>query len=126
MESRNDKVSEFFNTLEIENLVINDYVNASDFENINSFDELYDLIDNNGGFNVEIIYYSDAIAYLADNDPSLKESLEIAAEYGFELENLNSEVLASLLASQKVRENFGELQNEIDDFFTDLIDDDDE
>ena len=71
---------------------------------------------------MEIIYYSNAIKFLQENDPSLKESLEIAEEYGFEIGSLNSEVLASLLASRQAEEEFYDLQSEIDDFFQDLCD----
>jgi hypothetical protein len=48
----------------------------------------------------EIIYYSRAIDYLKENDSSLNESLKLAYEYGYELKDLNSEKLASLLASR--------------------------
>ena len=72
------------------------------------YDIFFDL-QNNGYFNEEVIYYSSAIRYLKDNDPSLTESLEIATEYGYTTENLNSEVLASLHASQKKEETFHEL-----------------
>ena len=44
----------------------------------------------------EIIYYSKAMNYLIENDPSLKESLSIANEYGSSLESLSSETLASV------------------------------
>ena len=40
--------------------------------------EIFDMLHDNGFFNVEIIYYSRAIKYLQENDPSLCESLEIA------------------------------------------------
>ena len=70
--------------------------------------DLFDDLQTNGYFNEEIIYYSTAIRYLKENDPSLCESLEIATEYGYEAKNLNSEVLASLHASQKKEEKFFE------------------
>ena len=71
-----------------------------DYDTHQIFDELQD----NGFFNVDIIYYSKAIEYLKENDASLSESIEIASECGFTLENINSELLASLHAS-KDREN---------------------
>jgi hypothetical protein len=71
--------------------------------------DLFDDLQNNGYFNEEVIYYSSAIRYLKDNDPSLCESLEIANEYGYTTENLNSELLATLHASQKKEETFNEL-----------------
>ena len=67
-------------------------------------DEIQEELQDNGFFNVEIIYYSKAIKYLQENDSSLCESLEIASEYGYTLENINSELLASLHASRD-REN---------------------
>ncbi len=70
--------------------------------------DLFDDLQENGYFNEEIIYYSTAIRYLKENDPSLTESLEIATEYGYEAKNLNSEVLASLHASQKKENTFFE------------------
>ena len=70
--------------------------------------DLFDDLQTNGYFNEEVIYYSSAIRYLKDNDPSLTESLEIATEYLYEAKNLNSEVLASLHASQKKENTFFE------------------
>lgn len=50
----------------------------------------------------EIIYYTTAIDYLKENDPSLMDSLELADEYGFKLEDLNSEKLATMLYQQNL------------------------
>ena len=47
-------------------------------------------------------------------------SLSIASEYGYDCKDLNSEILASLLASQNAREEFSELQNKIEDFFEEI------
>ena len=66
--------------------------------------QIYDELQDNGFFNVDIIYYSTAIDYLKENDISLNESLELASEMGFTFEHLNSEALASLHAS-RYREN---------------------
>ena len=79
------------------------------------------MIEENNGFDVDIIYFSNAIDFLAKNDPSLQGSLELASDYGFELRNLNSEILASLLASKIAREEFYQLEDEINDFFEELI-----
>ena len=70
--------------------------------------DLFDDLQTNGYFNEEVIYYSTAIRYLKDNDPSLTESLEIATDYGYEAKNLNSELLATLHASQKKENTFFE------------------
>lgn len=100
-----------------------DVLNLIDIDNIdhdNAYDSIYEMIDDNDGFNIEIIYYSRAMDYLRENDPSLNRSIEIASDMGFSLNDINSETLASLLASQNAREDFSELEDEINDFFLEL------
>jgi len=99
-----------------------DFCNYLDFNQLTDFDKLIEELDNNNALNVDIIYYYNAIKYLQKNDPSLKESLELASDLGFNTDNLNSEVLASLLASENLRSEFYELENEINDFFESLED----
>ncbi len=67
--------------------------------------------------NFEIIYYSKAIEYLKENDNSLTRSLEIADEQGFEVRNLNSKVLATLLYQDKLYNEFWEIEQEIMEYF---------
>src|SRR6056300_1654828 len=74
------------------------------------YQALSELLDEGGFFDIEIIYYARAMEYLSENDPSLKDSLEIASEMGYTPDNLSSEVLASLLASRLERDRFYELQ----------------
>jgi len=66
--------------------------------------DIYEDLNDNGFFNVEIIYYYKAMEYLKEHDTSLNESLELADEMGFNLRYINSECLASLHASRE-REN---------------------
>lgn len=81
------------------------------------YQTLSELLDEGGYFDIEIIYYDRAMEYLSENDRSLNESLEIANEMGYTPDNLNSEILASLLASRIERDKFYELQCDIEDFF---------
>ena len=113
------KIETFLRSLKTE-VEIMDYVKVEDIDYLDAYNSIYDMIDENGGFDIEIIYYSRAIEYLEINDNSLRESLEIAQEYGYELKNLNSEILASLLASQNAKKEFYELEKEINDFFNEL------
>ena len=117
------KIEAFLNSLdakiEINDNLIN-YVDIEDIDFSDAFNSIYEMVYDNGGFDIEIIYYANAIKYLQENDASLQESLEIAAEYGYELKNLNSEVLASLLASRNSQENFYDIKEEIEDFFAEL------
>ena len=81
-----------------------------DFDNLEIDGDLSEQIRNqiqdSEALSVEIIYYSNAIKFLQENDPSLQKSIEIASEFGYNLENINSELLASLLASQMLQEDF--------------------
>ena len=123
--TRNEKIETFFAELD-KRIDINDnlinYVDIEAIDENDAFNSIYDMIEENDGFNCEVIYYSNAIKYLQENDPSLRESLEIAAECGCEIKNLNSEILASLLKSQNVRDEFLELRDEINEFFESLED----
>jgi hypothetical protein len=120
-QEQQDSITKFLNDLDID-ITITDYVNAEDIDIENAYEFILEALQENGGFNVEIIYYARAMEYLKENDPSLQESLEIANDFGFSLDSLNSETLASLLASRNAEEQFFELQSEIDEFFQDLCD----
>lgn len=113
------KIENFLSELNTEIDVLN-YVDIDSIDMNDPFESICQMIDGNGGFDIEIVYYSNAIDFLAKNDPSLTGSLEIAAGYGYEVKNLNSEILASLLASELVRERFYELKDKINSFFEEL------
>lgn len=123
--TRNEKIETFFaeldKVIDLNDNIIN-YIDIESIDATSAFNSIYDMIEENDGFNCEVIYYSNAIKYLQENDPSLKESFEIASELGYETKNLNSEILASLLKSQNVRDEFLELRDEINEFFESLED----
>ena len=104
----------------IEDIDINDYLTEEDLEegNINDAQDLYDLLYENYAFDVEIIYYSTAMKYLTEHDQSLSESIEIAIERGYELENINSETLASLHASRQAEDDFWMIREDIDEILS--------
>ena len=120
-QEQRERVAEFLKGLNT-SIDILYYINPEDIDIENAYESILEALQENGGFNVEIIFYSNAIKFLQENDASLKESLEIASEFGYSLDSLNSELLASLLASRQAEEEFYELQSEIDDFFQDLCD----
>lgn len=74
----------------------------------------YHLEDENA-FDLEVIYFANAISYLKEHDPSLQNSLGLASELGLSLEDLNSEWLASLLKSENEKTHF--LENILDDLY---------
>ena len=122
-QTRTEKIEAFFAELdkqiELNYNVIN-YIDIDEIDNDDAFTSIYEMIEEKEGFNCEVIYYSDAIRYLQENDPSLNESLEIASELGYEVKNLNSKILASLLKSQNVRDEFLYFRDEINEFFESL------
>jgi nitric oxide synthase oxygenase domain/subunit len=117
MKTRTELIEEFLTTIDVEHLDLPYCVDASE---VNSFDEILDAIDDSNGFEVDIIFYANAMEYLTRNDPSLNESMEIAEELGYTPKNINSELLASLLASRNCRDEFYEYKSEIDTFFDEL------
>ena len=119
------KIETFLSELSTEIDVLN-YVDVENIDTNNPFDSIREMIEDNNGFDVEIIYYSKAMDYLRENDPSLQVSLEIASDYGYEVKNINSEILASLLASKLIRDEFYSLESEINDFFEELEEEEEE
>ncbi len=95
---------------------INNFLNDQTRADITDFDHLCDELRDNGFFEVEILYYNSAMKYLLANDNSLSESLEIADAMGYEVKDLNSELLASLLASKDLQYNFYRLEEEVNEF----------
>lgn len=103
---------------------VNDYINVSDIDIENfDFNDFCDELRDNNFFDIDIVYYNRAIEYLQENDPSLRESFEIAEEYGYSLSNLSSEVLASLLVSRDFEDEFYGYSDEICDLIAEILED---
>lgn len=123
------RIEEFLNSLDNRTEINDNLVNYVDIENIdfsNAYQSIYEMVDENDGFNIKVIYYSTAIQYLMENDNSLRESLELADEMGYSAGDLNSEILASILKSENARNDFRYLETEINDFFLDLEEEEEE
>jgi hypothetical protein len=89
-------------------------------EDLTSADNIRETLEDSDAFNIEIIYHSNAIEYLRKHDPSLETSLSLAHYMGFSLDKLNSETLASILASENVREDFSGIERELDELCEEL------
>lgn len=95
-----------------------DYIDIEDIDPEHPFESIYDMIDANKGFKADIgYYYEDAAKFLAKIDPSGKQRAELAASYECKVEDIGTELLASLLLSKKLREQFLTLKDKIDNFF---------
>jgi hypothetical protein len=88
------------NSLDLET-ALNEFVDLDDLDDLEN--RFYSHLEDNGYFNIEIVYYGSAMDYLKDNDPSLKRVFEHAVDMGCTLMDLNSESLASILASEDER-----------------------
>lgn len=86
------------------------YLLDAEFNNIDNFNEsINDMINEQ-----EIIYYSNAMDFLNEYDTSLRESLEIADDFGYTPKNLSSEILATLLLQSFLHAETSDLITEIE------------
>lgn len=84
-------------------------------EDFETADDIRDILEDANAFDTEIIYYARAMEFLTQNDTSLCRSLAIAGSMGYKPEDLNSEILASLLSSEITREEFQDVSNKLDE-----------
>ena len=96
------------------------YEYYDDFEDAKDFERYFEELEE-ATYQIECIYYSNAIKYLTENDPSFNESLGIASEMGYEVENLNSELLATLLMQRKELEALYEAKDDLEDLYDEFI-----
>ena len=91
---------------------------ANLYYNEDTFNDFCDKV-NDAIMQEEIIYYYEAMKYLTIEDASLSESLGIASEMGITTENLNSELLATLLYQQNLTNQWYEISEQVEEIFND-------
>ena len=96
------------------------YEYYDDFEDAKDFESYFEELEEST-YQVECFYYSSAMKYLTEHDTSLNESLEIASDMGYEVENLNSELLATLLMQRKELEALYEAKDDLEDLYDEFI-----
>lgn len=84
-----------------ENSILLDIVSNDDITEYNTLESLRDHLRERIN-ETQIVYYNDAMDYLKENDPSLQNSVQLAFDCGFELTNINSELLATILYQEKL------------------------
>mgnify|MGYP003651442233 FL=1 len=89
---------------------------ANLYYNEDNFNDFCDKV-NDSIMQEEIIYYYEAMKYLIREDASLSQSLEIASEFGYTTENLNSELLATLLYQQNLTNQWYEISEQVEEIF---------
>lgn len=103
---------------EIDTSLIKDAIDLYNINNPSDLEDSVDCFDELEWFSEDITYYSKAIEYLANNDPSLSESIGLASELGYDIDDVNSELLASLLATENNLQEWWENKDEIYNDFT--------
>lgn len=83
-----------------------------------TFDEFVDALTDNI-HEQEIIYYHEAIKYLLENDASLNESIAMASEMGYDIDSINSELLATLHYQNYLNEEWFSIADEVEQLFED-------
>jgi len=75
-----------------------DLTEPSLWEGMQDEDQFYEFFDLliDRVHDLEFIYYGNSIKYLMENDASLNESIQMAIDCGFKIEDLNSELRSSL------------------------------
>lgn len=101
------------------------YLEESELKEIDNEVALIEYLElANQDFNItqaEVIYYATAIKYLSEVDPSLQESMALAHELGYTTENINSELLASLLQSRENEEDYFTFLREVEGDIADIF-----
>ena len=72
-----------------------------------------------------ITYFHKAMEFLTEEDNSLQESLQLACLYGYEIQDVNSEILASILNEQRYRDKYPSKLSEFLDNLTEYLEDKD-
>lgn len=96
------------------------YEYYDDLEDAKDFERYFEELEYST-HQTECIYYSNAMKYLTEHDNSLSESLEIASEMGYEVEDLNSELLATLLMQRKELEALYDAKDDLEDLYDEFI-----
>ncbi len=124
-ETIKNKIKNYFDSLEFDNWCVSDYFSPDDYEDIN-FDDAYhyimDYIGDCGGFDPTgaVVYYSKAMEFLQENDPTLTLSLSLADNDGYRIGDLNSEILASILKMNMIQNMLYDRADDISAFFYEL------
>lgn len=116
MKTRNERLKELFNDTRYLNeyIDIDSVLNTEYYDEITSTDELYNVLYERVN-EVEIIYYSTAMEILKEEDQSLTESLNLANELSYTPENLNSEILATLLIHERCNDELNDFIQEVEE-----------
>lgn len=117
IQTKAQKIMQIINEIDNNTLDLKYFINETDLDDINNIDDLQDYLkllnQDRDVTNTEIIGYYNAMQYLLENDYSLKDSIDIAYEYGYTTNEIHSELLASLLATRIKEDKFYKMIDDI-------------
>lgn len=96
-----------------------------DESDIRSADDVISYIDDKI-YEIEVIYYDNAMKILSKYDPSLQESMGYAYEMGLSCKDINSELLATLLCQEWAKQDLDDIRDDIEEVVEEWLEDDDE
>jgi len=129
MEKKIEALRTFIKALDIRHLDI--YNHLEDYqlkaiiesEDEKPFDALVSILEESTIFSeIYIMFYASAMQYLTENDITLYRAMEVAEDLGYTPKQLNSELLASLLAADIAREELKKKETEFNNFIENLND----
>ena len=123
-----EQAAEKIEKLLSDNVGIDVTIDESDLEYGMDVDALEQAVDIDRAISeqCEIIYYSRAMEFLAENDPSLHEAMDCAEEYGYSPKDLSSEILATLLNERQMRNAYWDWRDDIQEILDEIEDDEEE
>ena len=89
-------------------------------EFFDSLEEIRDKLER-AVYDVEFMYYGDAIKYLTKNDATLRESVKLAANLDYSTSDLNSQLLATIHQQNELIQKVYELIDHIEDEYNELL-----
>lgn len=129
MENKISKLREFLRTLNVRHLDISNHLEDYQLQSIiessdeKPFDTLNSILEESTIWEeIYIMYYASAMQYLIDYDITLYRAMEVAENLGYTPKQLNSELLASILAADIAREELNSKETEFNDFIENLND----
>jgi hypothetical protein len=95
------------------------YIDIDDIDQKRPFGTIYGMLLANGGFDVEVTDRDEAIRYLSQHDPTLTKSKSLIEFYDYDKSEVNPELMAGLLQSERLKDRFAEFEDKINSFFKD-------
>ena len=116
-----DKIQDLINDTDDLNQISFDM----DESEISSADDVINYIEDKI-YEIEVIYYDNAMKILSKYDPSLQESMGYADEMGLSCKDINSELLATLLCQEWAKQDLYDITDDIEEVVDEWLESDED